>query len=170
MTLPLTILAVAAPLGAIDVLYFHLWKFRLHARRASRAETLTHLLRGVLIAAGAYVMARFEPHGAWFWAIAALFALDFVNNLADVVLEPSSRASLGGVPPAEYALHIAGATLTGAVAAAFLAQADRLAGLPTELATSHGLSAMLSTNGVIIAVGAGLLTLFEGALLVRHLR
>jgi|GEM_PF-6272107 hypothetical protein len=37
-TLPLILLAIAAPIGAVDMLYFHLWKFRLFASPDARTS------------------------------------------------------------------------------------------------------------------------------------
>ena len=165
--LPLLLLAVAAPLGAFDVAYYHLYRFRLFARPESWGETTTHLVRGLLISGGAWGLAHHEAHGLWVWVFAGLFALDFLNNLVDVALEPRSRASLGGLPPLEYAIHVAGASLSGAVAAAFVAVNLDHAGAATALVAQPSVSSWLRLDTELVAVGGLLLTLLEGALLLR---
>ena len=49
MKLTLFILLTAGPIGATDVIYFHLYKFRLYARPQSFREELTHIGRGTVI-------------------------------------------------------------------------------------------------------------------------
>jgi len=164
---PLLIMSIVAPIAAIDVLYFHLYKFRLHARRESQLETVTHLLRGVLFGAGAFLLTRYEPRGAWFWFVTAVIVLDFANNIADVLLEPRSRASLGGLPPLEYVIHIVGATASGVIGALWISHGHPLAALPTELARPGELPAWLELNGHALVLGAVVMTVGEGALLFR---
>jgi hypothetical protein len=166
---PLLVMSIVAPIGAIDVLYFHLYKFRLHAHRASQLETATHLVRGLLFAIGAFLMTRYELRGAWFWVMAGVFAFDFLNNVADVILEPKSRAPLGGLPPLEYAIHIVGATASGSVGALWIATAHPLAHLPTALVPGGELPSWLATNGYLLAAGTVAMVAGEGALLVRAL-
>jgi hypothetical protein len=42
-----------------------------------------------------------------------LFAFDLMNNGVDVLLERSSRSTLGGLPSVEYLFHILATFLTG---------------------------------------------------------
>jgi hypothetical protein len=163
----LLVMSIVAPIAAIDGLYFHIYKLRLYARPASQCETVTHLLRGALFATGAFLLARYEPRGAWFWVVTAVIALDFANNIADVILEPKSRAALGGLPPVEYVIHIIGATASGGIAALWIAIGHPLAALPTELAPQTTLPGWLGTNGYVLAAGAVAMTIAEGALLAR---
>jgi hypothetical protein len=164
---PLAIMSAVAPIAAIDVLYFHLYKFRLYAHRASQLETVTHLARALLFGAAAFLLARGEPHGAWFWVIAGLAAADFGNNVADVLLEPRSRAPLGGLPPLEYAIHIVGATASGVIAGAWVIGGWPLASLPTELAPPGEVPAWLAANCHALYAGAAAMLLGEAALLIR---
>jgi hypothetical protein len=162
----LLLLSIVAPLGAFDVLYFHMWKLRLASRRASRAETVTHVARSLLIGALAWILARFEPHGAWYVVVASLMALDFVNNLLDVWLEGPSRADLGGVPRLEYLIHVIGATASGAVTASFVVLGRGLVALPTEL-VEGAIPSWLAWNAQGIAVGCLVIAVVEGSLLAR---
>jgi hypothetical protein len=164
---PLAIMSIAAPLAAIDVLYFHLYKFRLHAQPSSQLETVTHLMRVLLFGAAAFFLTHYEPRGAWFWVITGIAAADFLNNLADVLLEPRSRAPLGGLPPLEYVIHIVGATASGVIAGAWVIGGLPLASLPTELAPPGDVPSWLATNGHALYAGAAAMLLGEGALLIR---
>jgi hypothetical protein len=148
-------------MGALDSLYYHLWKFRLYARPESRAETVTHLIRALVIGVGALLLARVSLTPAWFWTLSAVLGLSFVNDVADVLLEPASRRALGGVPPREYLIHILGAAFSGAVATAFVLGGQAVLG-------GQGVAPLpgwLIASGTAIALGAGALALFEGALL-----
>jgi len=164
----LTLLGIVAPIGAFDVLYFHVWKFRLFARPASRAETATHVVRSVLIGVVALLLAEYEPRGRWYLAVTALLALDFANTLLDVWLEPASRKDLGGVPRLEYLIHVIGATAGGAVLAAFVALGRGLATLPTELHPTT-LPGFLVWNARAIAVGCLAFAGIESYLVLRAL-
>jgi hypothetical protein len=166
---PLAIMSVVAPLAAVDVLYFHLYKFRLHAHRASQLETVTHLLRTLLFGAAAFLLTRYEPRGAWVWVITGIAAADFLNNVADVILEPRSRAALGGLPPLEYAIHVVGATASGVIAGAWVIASWPATALPTELAPPGDVPAWLGANGHGLYIGAAAMLLGEGALLIRAL-
>ncbi len=168
---PLVIMSVVAPIGALDVLYFHIWKFRLYARPQSRAETVTHLIRALLVAGVVFILANYEPRGAWFLVVAAAMALDVANNITDVMLEPASRAGVGGLPRAEYVVHIIGSTASGAFAAAYIALAavSGLATAPTSLAPAQGLPSWLVWNANALAAGGIALAILEGCLLIRAL-
>src|SRR5687768_17395285 len=120
MKIALWILLIAGPIGAIDVVYFHLWKFRLYSRPQSRAEEVTHLVRGLAVPAVFAALLLGRPQGTIFWLVTAVFFIDTLNSLIDVMIEPKSRASLGGVPPAEIAVHFIGTTMLGAAWAMFM--------------------------------------------------
>lgn len=66
-TLPVLI-AVAAPIGGFDGLYFHAFKFELYREPSARGEVVTHVLRGWIMSAGAYLLASYRPQGSWFLA------------------------------------------------------------------------------------------------------
>jgi hypothetical protein len=120
MHLALWLLLIAGPIGATDVVYFHLWKFKLYRRPQSRKEEVTHLLRGVAVPAIFALLLLGRPEGRFFWLVAALFFIDTVNSLIDVMVEPASRAEFGGVPPKELAVHFIGTSMMGAAWATFM--------------------------------------------------
>ena len=167
-SLPLVLIAIVAPMGAIDVFYFHIYKFRLHARAESWTETLTHVFRGVFLGLFTLLITAATPHGAWFWVGAALIAADVLNNLADIIVEPKARAAFGGLPPAEYVMHMIGGSVSGAVALGYLLIFGPYAGLPTELAApAHPVWLMI--NGYVIAFSAFAIAAVETSLMARSI-
>jgi len=167
-SLPLLLAAIVAPLGAFDIGWYHLRRFRLYDQPSARFETLTHLARGLLFVLGALILVRYRPTGAWFWVTVAIFAADFANNVLDVIAEEKSRAPLGGLPHREYVLHVVGATFAGAIALAFVATSWDGATEPTGLpAATHPV--WLARVGLANVAGGLLLTLLEGALYVRSI-
>ncbi len=119
MDIPLIVLLTAAPLGAFDVIYFHLWKFRLFERPESVKEEITHLLRGYLVPVATGILLLGRPEGGWFWLVFGLFVFDGLNSLLDVIFEPASRAPRI-VPPTELSVHFFGMSLMGAAFATFI--------------------------------------------------
>lgn len=164
----LLLLLIAGPVGGIDVIYFHIWKFKLYRRRRSVKEELTHICRAVLYPVGVGILLSGEPAGLWFWFMAGLFAFDAVNSLLDVLFEPASRAPLI-VPPAELAVHFFGTTLMGAAWATFMLSgwADR--NRPTELLPHSGdlLPGWVFAAGWGSVVASVALLLLETFLFVR---
>lgn len=165
--LPLLLMGVVAPLAAVDILYFHLWKFRLFESPSSRAETVTHLVRGAFFALGAFMLASYRMMGAWYWGIGALFLLDFLNSIADVALERRSRAPLGGVPTLEYVLHIIGSSFAGAITATYFLVGWAHAFEPTELVAAVDLPDWIRWQGRLMAASGAALTLLELGLFLR---
>jgi len=120
MITTLTILAVVGTIGAIDVLYYHLYRFRLYSQPGCVAEEVTHLLRNVIFIAVLLVCMQpaTEP---WARVMFFLFAADMTNSVIDVLLERSSRAALGGLPSGEYLVHILSTFGTGVAVASYTA-------------------------------------------------
>lgn len=126
MRATLDLLTLASLVGAFDVLYYHLYRFRLYRRPGSTAEELTHLVRGAVFVgfvAGLMVGPEARP-----WMV-VLLLLDVANTVADVLLERRSRAGMGGLPTGEYLVHVLGSSLVGAAAASFFLAGDRAAPL-----------------------------------------
>lgn len=119
MDIPLIILLAAGPIGAVDGIYFHLWKFRLYERPESVKEEITHIIRGFLVPGIIAILLLGHPEGFWYWTVGALFAIDSFNTLLDVIFEPYSRAPRI-VPRAELAIHYVGTSMMGAAWATFL--------------------------------------------------
>ncbi|MFV8751467.1 hypothetical protein ACNOYE_13060 [Nannocystaceae bacterium ST9] len=156
MTTTLLILCSLAPIAAIDVLYYHIYRFRLYAQDSSVGEQLTHLLRHATILA---IVALLGSGVRSPWADAsllALFAFDLINSAADVWLEPRSRAPLGGLPRGEYFLHFLGIFGTGLATASYLYERTQLPiAAPTGLLAVQ-VAAMLGIGAILFMVEAGL--------------
>jgi hypothetical protein len=170
MGIALILMLCAGPLAAFDVIYFHLYRFKLYSRPQSVYEEITHIARGTLFPLGLAIFLYGKPQGAWFWWVAALFAVEVVNSLVDITLEPRSRAPLR-VPGLELVVHYTGATVMGAVIATYLIFGWSAAGAPTGFAPYQPgeLPWWVIPYGYLsVAIGAGLV-LFETALFLRHL-
>ena len=168
MDIALLVLLVAGPVGAIDVIYFHLWKFRLFERPESIKEETTHLIRGVLAPTTTGILLLGYPHGFWFWIVTITFALDSLNTFLDVIFEPASRAPRG-VPPAELAIHFVGTSMMGAAWALYMVLGWNNRLEPTALIPrTNGLLPEWGINmGVAAVCGAYLLVTFEACLFLR---
>ncbi len=115
MELASWILFAMGVLGALDILLFHMLGQNLRGRVESRAELVTHFLRGPAYFALFLWVPNSAPSGAAAWLLLAPLAVDFAISVADFSLEPSSRRSAGGLPPGEYLLHVLLAMLFGAL-------------------------------------------------------
>lgn len=93
-------------LGAIDLFYFHIWKYKLHARAESRYEHKLHMAFAFLMVPVGYFL-FFQNSGGWaLWAGVAAVAAALGTELLDVISENDSRASIGGLSTEEYSLHV----------------------------------------------------------------
>jgi hypothetical protein len=114
-------LAAFLGLGAVDGVYLHLWRYRLHARSASRYEHRMHTLAAVLFAATLPAVFLWETGGVLLWTGVGLVAADLVVSIVDMISERDSRAELGGLSTGEYVLHMLIMTFRGAALALMLA-------------------------------------------------
>ncbi|MBS2032908.1 MAG: hypothetical protein JST54_33860 [Deltaproteobacteria bacterium] len=162
MILPLTLLILMGSIGSIDSLYFHLYRFRLYAQPSSRIETLTHVVRGLTFCATLSILLAGVPRGAWYWAVAAVFGVDFVDDVVDVLIEPGSRRPLGGLPPAEYLIHMVVMAVTGAIWVSFLTAGWATRNAPTALEPWAGtLPGWMVWDARLMAAGGAGLALLE---------
>jgi hypothetical protein len=164
LNLPLLLIFIVAPIGAIDVLYYHVYRFRLARRLESWAETSTHVVRSLILGLGTLLLV-YQPAGLWFWFVAALFALDFVNSAVDAFLEQDSRASLGGLPRLEYVIHVIGATFMGAITVTFVIGGWQLAGLDTAL-DPRDVPMLMKLNAIAVSAGAFALAGYEAGVML----
>lgn len=88
-----------------DGLYLHLWKYRLHLHPASRREHLLHTANAILFPLTLAPLFLADVAGGWLWLTAALHAVVLVIECVDTVIEPESRAALGGLSGVEACLH-----------------------------------------------------------------
>ncbi len=158
----LALIFAVGPIGLFDVIYFHIYRFKLAQRPESTAETITHILRGILMATLILVLVSYRPQGMWFWAVGGLLALDTLNSFIDVFLEPKSRQELGGLPRLEYIIHIGGAFSMGAITFSYFAMGWHLQELPTELVCMSGIMPEFTYyNGLLAAAFTLLLGAYE---------
>ncbi len=115
----LVLLLAMATIGAIDGTYYHTYKYRLFEQPASRLETVTHILRALSLTVALGVLSQWIPVGGWYWAMAGLFTFDLVVDVVDILIEPRSRAPLGGLPPLEYFIHMISIAISGGAWATF---------------------------------------------------
>jgi hypothetical protein len=93
-------------IGTCDILYYHLYRFRLYERPECFKEHVLHtanVLLTPLVVAGLYVG---RTGGITLWLSTAVAAGQVLVLLSDVLEENASRARLGGLPRAEYFMHI----------------------------------------------------------------
>ena len=100
------LLLVFAALSAVDGVYIHLARLRLHAHAASWTEHVWHTGRAVLFAPILLSLFTHVTGGALLWAGIALLVVDQALELLDTTSENESRAALGGLGTFEYVLHV----------------------------------------------------------------
>src|SRR6266545_252747 len=96
----------AFALGAVDGLYFHLQRFRLFAHVESRLEHAIHGGRALLMVPALVLLYLVEPAGLVLYAALAVVLADQLLMAMDLWLERRSRVRWGGLPHAEYVIHI----------------------------------------------------------------
>lgn len=92
-------------IAGIDGLYFHLLRYRLHSRPASRYEHLLHTLNAILFVPLVALTFCSQPLGLWRWGGVALLLSSIVIEVLDVRCEEASRRDLGGLSRNEYLMH-----------------------------------------------------------------
>ena len=93
-------------LGAVDLFYFHIWKYKLHTRPESRYEHKLHMAFAFLMVPVAMLLYYQNLGGIALWVAVFFVAAALSTELLDVFSENDSRASLGGLSTGEYALHV----------------------------------------------------------------
>jgi hypothetical protein len=107
------ILLIIAHLGAFDVLYFHIYKCKLHLRPECQREVFWHVCRHLIYGIQFVWVANLRFQG---WALALLGVLYFFDVFiawADVLEENKSRANQGGLPRGEYFMHVVLSVMVG---------------------------------------------------------
>jgi hypothetical protein len=113
MTTAFYILLAAGNLGFFDVMYFHTYRCKLHARPECQREVFWHTVRHFIYASQFIIVANLRFHGGALLALAALYALDVFVAWSDVWEETTSRAAQGGLPRGEYFMHVVLSLLIG---------------------------------------------------------
>lgn len=113
MEISFYLLLIVAHFGVFDVLYFHIYKCKLHLRPECRREVFWHVWRNLIYALQFVWVANLRFHGLALGLLAALYLTDIFVAWADVLEEKKSRAAQGGLPRGEYFMHIALTMLIG---------------------------------------------------------
>jgi hypothetical protein len=111
MILGFVLLNLFMIVGAVDLFYFHIWKYRLHMRPESRYEHKLHMAFSFLLVRVAFLLFYQDSGGYALWAAALFVIAALGTEILDVFSEGDSRASLGGLTTAEYSLHVAATIL-----------------------------------------------------------
>ncbi len=164
------LLCFYALLGSADVIYFHIYKFKIYKRTTSRLEHLTHLVRTFLFFCIILWILFAQPKGAYAIMLPALLILDFINSLIDVYLEPQSRSSLGGLPPFEYLVHMLSMFISGAILIVALIESGKVIHQGATL-SFHILDMprQFIIQGFVTAGITLFLLLFEGFYFIKYL-
>ena len=113
MEISFYLLLVIAHLGIFDVLYFHVYKCKLHLRKECQREVFWHVCRHLIYAVQFVWVANFRFHGWALLFLAALYFCDIFIAWADVWEENQSRKAQGGMPRGEYFMHVVLSVLVG---------------------------------------------------------
>lgn len=92
-------------IAGVDGLYFHLYRYRLYARPASRYEHKLHTVNAVLFVPQVVLLFCLQVGGLWLWLSLALFGITLAVEVTDVLCEEASRRDLGGLTRVEYLMH-----------------------------------------------------------------
>ena len=88
-------------LGAVDLFYFHIWKYKLHTRRESRYEHKLHMAFAFLMVPVALLLYYQNLGSIGLWAALYFVVAALVTELLDVFSENDSRSSVGGLSKGE---------------------------------------------------------------------
>ena len=157
-------------LGAIDGLYFHLQRFRLFAHADSRFEHALHTGRALLIVPALVLLYLVEPTGALLYAALGVVVADQVLMVLDLLVERRSRARWGGIPHAEYMVHIAANSLHAVGLALAFASRSASSWSMTESSGPSSLPGILQWVVVALAVAAAIAAAQHVFLLRRSLK
>lgn len=97
--------------GAVDLFYYHIWKYKLHTRPESRYEHKLHMVFSFLMVPIAGLLYYQDLGGIAVWGAAFFVAAALGTEMLDVFSEGDSRASIGGLTTGEYSLHVAATIL-----------------------------------------------------------
>jgi hypothetical protein len=157
----LTLLPALA-LGAVDGVYFHLRRFELFAQAESRSEHLVHTVRAILLLPTIALLYLLEPAGTLLLVAALVIVADGAALFADLLIEQRSRVRLGGIPHAEYVIHV----LANGLHAVSLALA--LASAPASAWSVSGVSLARSPLPLPARCVAAVLLLVVAVTAVQH--
>jgi len=153
------LLLLFSALSAIDGLYLHLYRLRLHARPASWNEHLWHTMRSVLFVPMVLALFATRSGGLLLWFGIVVVAIDQLVEALDAASERPARLEFGGLSSFEYGLHLMLTTARAAALTAVLVSRPAQAwGLDAPLvleplaAPWSFLTLQLALTGVVVAL------------------
>lgn len=157
-------------LGAVDLFYFHIWKYKLHTRPESRYEHKLHMLFAFLMVPVGFFL-YYQNFGGWaLWAGVFFVVAALATELADVFSENDSRASIGGLSTAEYSLHVV-LTILKVASFAFLFASKPVEAWSLSSATVQGSYGTLAESMALqVMIGSGAVGILHLVLLNRRWR
>ena len=170
MEAPLWLLLGWGGIGAIDFVYNHIYRYRLHAHASSFREHGLHTLLALVLTVTVVMLVFVEMGTLGFTIFLGVQACAVIFTLWDVSIEPASREPLGGLPPHEYLVHTIVFLLHGAFVWAVIANADKLVhGTGFGLWRWPQLPTFLLFDAVLFTfIGAGVLVLHVYLLAVGY--
>ncbi|MGD9629363.1 MAG: hypothetical protein AB7V18_08970 [Pyrinomonadaceae bacterium] len=156
-------------LGAVDLFYFHIWKYKLHTRPESRYEHKLHMLFAFLMVPVGFFL-YYQNFSGWaLWAGVFFVLAALATELADVFSENDSRASIGGLSTAEYSLHVI-LTILKVASFAFLFASKPVEAWSLSSATVQGSYGTLAESMALqVMIGSFVVGLLHLALLNRRI-
>lgn len=164
----LMLLLAFSALSALDGLYLHLYRLRLHARPASWNEHLWHTVRSVLFVPMVLALFATRSGGLLLWFGIAVVAVDQVIEALDAASERAARLEFGGLSSFEYGLHLMLTTLRAAALTAVLVSRTAQAWALDAPLVLEPLAAPWSFLAVQLAFTGVVVALVHVALAVKH--
>jgi hypothetical protein len=151
--------------GAVDLFYFHIWKYKLHTRPESLYEHKLHMAFAFLMVPLAYFL-YYQNSGGWaLWAAAFFVIAALSTEMLDVFIEGDSRASLGGLSTGEYSIHVAATILKVASFALMFASKPAAAWDLWAPIVQGEYGSMAEMIALQVMIGSGLVAILHLALL-----
>ena len=151
--------------GTVDLFYYHIWNYKLHARPESRYEHKLHMAFAFIMVPLAYFLYYQDFGGYALWAAVFFVAAALGTEMLDVFTEGDSRASIGGLSTGEYSIHVA-ATIFKVASFAFMFAAKPAAAWnlssPTLLGSYGSMAEMMAVQ---VMVGSGFVGILHLVLL-----
>ena len=151
--------------GTVDLFYYHIWKYKLHARSESRYEHKLHMVFAFIMVPLAYFLYYQDFGGYALWAAVFFVAAALSTEMLDVFTEGDSRASIGGLTTGEYSIHVA-ATIFKVASFAFMFASKPAAAWdlssPALLGSYGSLGEMMALQ---VMIGSGLVGVLHLVLL-----
>lgn len=113
--------------ATVDGIYFHLYKYRLFARKESIKEHYLHTINSFLFPITVFLLFVINSAGFMLWFVLFLTIATLIIEFIDVFEEKSSRENLGGLTSLEYSMHFAMSGIRATYTTIILAQKPFLA-------------------------------------------